>query len=50
MWSERPDMTLNLFNTYTHMLRSVNFHTSMWSERPDMTWDMLNTYINANKC
>ena len=49
MWSERPDMTWDLFNNYIDD-KKCEFHPSMWSERPDMTWDPCNTYMDAKEC
>ena len=49
MWSERPDTTWDLFNTYIDA-KECYFRSSMWFERPDMTWNLFNTYIDANEC
>ena len=35
MWSERPNITQDMFNTYKDAIE-CQFHPSMWFERPDI--------------
>ena len=49
MWSERPDMTWDLFNTNIDA-KECQFCPSMWSKKPNMTCDLFNTNIDAKEC